>query len=73
VGSVAGLLARQQRAELAAAQQAELLLEYRYALLDSLAEVFGLQLGADGEATAALLAGAAGGGSEQQQHEPSTL
>jgi hypothetical protein len=62
VGSVAGLLARQQQqqAELGAGEQAELLQEYRYALLDSLAEVFGLQLGTDDQATAALLAEAAG-------------
>ncbi len=69
VGSVAGLLARQQQqqVELGAGEQAALLQEYRYALLDSLAEVFGLQLGADDEATAALLADAAGGGGGGEQ------
>jgi hypothetical protein len=63
VGSVAGLLLQQQQQrqeELSLEQQLatnnELLREYRYALLDSLSEVFGLDLTVDEEATACLVA-----------------
>jgi lipoyl(octanoyl) transferase len=60
VGSVAGLLQRQQQQELSPEQQqaahGELLLEYRFALLDALSDVFGLELTVDEEATASLVA-----------------